>query len=159
MAGYQDMANALLALLRAKTPASSHVTANNSNAKSDWDIINAGQDPVFIITPADAQPEPEAEAFAGAYIMAWEMEVHCIAKLAGVDDETVHDNLVTPAQAVIDTIDQWPKLDATAGVFDASQRGWAGPNDLFTPDGRGPHAMSLVVQATIREDVTFTPQE
>ena len=155
MAGYQTMADALLALLRAKTPASNRVKTRNSNAKGNWAVFGGGTDTAFVLTPGPFSRE--RVAFDGNKATDWDIDVNVLAKYDR--DETVHDLIVGASQDVIDSVDAWPKLNGTTGVYLAEVVGGEEPTPLFDMRGGGPHWKLRPIRVRVTEDITVSENE
>jgi len=152
------MADGLKALLINKAPGSTYIKAANISSKSNWDLLNEGQNPLVIITPGAAPRDESEGALTDYYAMDWHMDVHCISRYIG-PMPNVHDLLINVADAVQQTVDQWPGLNGVAGVEKAVHMGWIAPNELFPLSGGGPHAIEMIVPVVVTAGVTYTAQE
>jgi hypothetical protein len=158
VAGYQDMADGLLSLLRVKTPASVRVKTTNSNSKSDYRVLQnptSGQAVVIVPAPFTRQ----RIEFQGGKSTDWNMDVQIFALVGASTENETHDLLLGFSQDVIDTIDAWPKLVATAGVYLAEVISGDEPLPLYAPDGTGPHWMMRTIRVSIQEDIEVSENE
>ena len=157
---YKSSATALLDMLRAKTPASAFVTAANSSDKSDWGLLDVGQNVVVVMEPGAAPrtPSTDTDAFGDYYQMDWIVNVHVIAKIEQ-RMPALHDALVDTANAIIDTLDRWPYLNGAANIEIAVHNGWQEPAPTFDVAGNGPHGVGTIVQVTITEQILNVAQE
>lgn len=157
---YKTMATALHTLLKEKTPASTYVKAANSSDKSDWGLLNKGENVVVIFEPGAAPRSPgtDSDAFGDYYTMDWNVQVHVIAKIT-TRMPTLHDSLVDTANAIIETIDAWKFLNATENCEIAFHQGWTEPAPIFDAAGNGPHGVGIIIPVTIREQILTAAQE
>ena len=156
MAGYQTMADALIALLQAKTPASTSVKTTNSSANSDYRVMEAPENGISVV----AVPGPftrERLEFGGGKGTDWTIDLQVLAQY--LDDETTHDLLMGRSQDIIDTVDAWPKLNGTSGVYLAEVTGGLEPVPLYAINGEGPHWMMRQVRVSVQEDITVAENE
>ena len=157
---YKSSATALLDMLLAKTPASDFVKTANSSDKSDWGLLDRGQNVVVVFEPGAAPrvPGADTDAFGDYYQMDWIVNVHVIAKIKQ-RMPALHDALVDTANAIIDTIDRFPFLNAATNIEIAFHGGWEEPAPTYDAAGNGPHGVGTVVPVTIREQILNVAQE
>ncbi len=155
MAGYQACADALLAVLIAKSPASTYVKGNNSSAKGNWLALDAGYDTSYVITPGSHVLE--RSEFRWGHRRTWICVVNVAARYT--EDGVVYNNLALGIQAVIDTVDAWAKLNATSGVYQADAVSVDEPVPLMDRSGGGPFFIMQAVRVRIIEEVEVTENE
>lgn len=150
------MATALLALLKAKTPASNRVQAANSSDKSDYRVLDGPINGMcFVLT--EGEFSRERTEFGGGRSTSWIIECQIFALFSG-DTET-HDLVVGASQDIISTVDAWPKLNGTSGVFETDVDGGDKPQQLFERGGAGPHWLMRTIRVLVIEDIEVSVQE
>ena len=155
-AGYMGHIDALLSLLRTKTPASARVTSANSNARGDWRYMNAGLPQSFVLNPAPA--ERRRITFGGGKEAMWDIEINIAARYTS--DRDVHDVLIQATQDIIDTVDAWPQMVGTDGVnLPIEIVSGEEPSPLFGQDGSGPYFFNRSLVCRIFEDVAVSENE
>lgn len=149
------MANGVLSTLRDKSPASTYVKTGNSNALSDYQVLMSGTSLAFIIVPFSVTRT--RVGFGGERENEWQVDVQIFAKYLG--DKDTHTALTNGMQAVLDTIDAWPKLVATSGVQIAEVISVSPPEPLYDIDGSGPHFIMRDVRISVIECISVSEQE
>ena len=151
----QTMADALLTLWKAKAPASTYVLAANSTARGDLSVFGENRYGVAIMpgpfTNADG-------AFSRQHDRVWTFDVYVGARYD--DQPEVILDVMTVSQALIDTTDEWPRLNATAGVLNA--RVISGDTPVLgalISDPDGPTYVVRTIRVQVEENVSITESE
>ena len=149
------MADALLAMWIAKAPASTYVLAANSSARGDLSVFWENEHGIVITPGAFSNVDG---AISKQHDRTWDFDVYVAARY---DDEpgTIL-KVLQVTQALIDTTDEWPKLNGTSGVFNAKVIAGDRPElSTLAADQDGPTYVTRRLTVRVQEIAEITESE
>ncbi len=156
--GYSEMVTALRTLLLDKVPASTYVNAAAITALPDWNVLNAGEAIMLVLAPSGWERDiEEKQAISTFKLTEWEVQVDVAARFQ--QETETHAALLLAMQAIVDTIDAWPKLNATANCFRVDVLRGDAPDAYFPEDEEGGGWFIWPVFVRITETQEIVPQE
>lgn len=122
---------------------------------NDYRILSQGKERAIVLTPGPFSQEPST--FDGDFTIQWEIKIELYIRYS--NEPEVATRIAEYRDAIIEKVNQYPKLNGNNQVLIAYIRRGDEPLPVFNSSGEGPFFWLQVMICAVTEDVQFTSQE
>ena len=143
---YQNCVDALELTLEAVTGLDANIVSQNNHT-----ILGRGGSVFVVLVPNSF--EQARRTFGVDFERTWAVDIELYSRFHGQLPGEAMEHLSALRERIVGTVAAKPRL-GTANIFDTQILSGSKPEEVFTPDGRGPLFLTQVLRCEIIEGAT-----